>query len=424
MTQRRVVLAAGLGCALLVAACQNDVLNSPSVPSYAGGVMFQRYVAFGNSITAGFQSFGLNDSLQRRAYPVLLAAAMRGAPFYYPGLNPPGCPNPIDSIFVVDGNPASPTFGKPHRSGNTFRDDVCALRSTPIPPYISNVAFPGADIIEALNTNYAPPQPPASPTDAYKLFLLGGKTELQWARQLQATFVTVWLGNNDVLGAILDTSANAGSAADITTPADFTTRFNAFMDSLDSFGTIQGGLLLGAVQVTGAPYVSRGTAYAAAAASIPTLTVLPNCLAFTPISSTDTAWVYVPFHFGAPLVARAAGGTPTTLDCSDPHVISVAETINMISTVVQYNATIAQAAADRNWAYVDPTPILRTLAATPGAIRAFPAFPPDPNSGAAPFGTAVSRDGVHPSTSTQRLIAQILRDSINAKYNAAIPAIP
>src|SRR5439155_161389 len=102
----------------------------------------------------------------------------------------------IDSIFVVDRTPGSPTLGKPHRVGNTFRDDFCALRSTPTPPYLSNVAFPGADILAVLNTNYAPPQPPASPTDAYKLFLLGGKTELQWGRQVQPTFVTVWLGNN------------------------------------------------------------------------------------------------------------------------------------------------------------------------------------------------------------------------------------
>ncbi|HTD69913.1 MAG TPA: hypothetical protein VK647_05630, partial [Gemmatimonadales bacterium] len=68
MTQRRVVFAAGLGCMLLVAACQNDVLNSPGVPPYAGGAMFQRYVAMGNSITAGFQSGGINDSTQRRSY--------------------------------------------------------------------------------------------------------------------------------------------------------------------------------------------------------------------------------------------------------------------------------------------------------------------------------------------------------------------
>ena len=95
----------------------------------------------------------------------------------------------------------------------------------------------------------------------------------------------------------------------------------------------------------------------------------------------------------------------------------------MLGTVAQYNATIAQAAAARQWPYVDPNPLLKALAASPGAIRPFPAFPPDPNSGAAPFGTALSRDGVHPSTTTHLLLAQVLRDSINTRYQAAIPAI-
>jgi hypothetical protein len=379
--------------------------------------MFTRYVSFGNSITAGFQGFGLSDSLQRLAYPVLLARAM-GSPFYYPSLNNPGCPPPITFIF-----------SSPPTRLNNLPGTFCALRSSTFPPFLNNVAFPGADILEVLNTNYAPPQPPASATDVYKLFLLGGKTELQRAREVQPTFVTAWVGNNDVLGAILDTSANAGSAADITDTVAFRTRFTAFMDSLDSFGTIQGGMLVGVVQVTGAPYVSQGRAYFAAQAAIPTMTVLPNCLAFAPISATDTAFVGVPFHFGAPIVARAAAGVADTLDCADPHVISVAETINMIVTVLQYNATVAQAASTRGWGYLDPNPLLKAFAADTNRIRRFPHFPPNPAapdsiSVNAPFGNALSRDGVHPSSSTQRLIAQLLRDSINVHYSAAIPAVP
>jgi lysophospholipase L1-like esterase len=104
-------------------------------------------------------------------------------------------------------------------------------------------------------------------------------------------------------------------------------------------------------------------------------------------------------------------------------VISVPEAVNMISTVAQYNATIQAAATARNWLFVDPNPLLQTLAQA-GAIRPFPAFPPDPNSTTAPFGTAVSRDGVHPSTSTQKLVAQSLQQAINAFYHSAIRAIP
>src|SRR5882672_11957940 len=93
MMQRRFVFAASLGCALLVAACENEVLNSPRVPAYQGGTMFQRYVAMGNSITAGFQSGGINDSTQRQSYAVLIGGAMR-SPFFSPLLGKPGCPPP------------------------------------------------------------------------------------------------------------------------------------------------------------------------------------------------------------------------------------------------------------------------------------------------------------------------------------------
>jgi len=409
MTIRRMSLAAGL--VLAAVGCHDDQLFPTAVPQYAGGAMFQRYVSFGNSITAGIQSAGLSDSLQLLAYPVLLAQAMR-TKFYYPSLKNPGCPPPITVIFT------SP----PTRLGGAS-DTSCALRNPAVPPYINNVAFPGADVLELLRTNYAPPQPPAAATDAYKLFLLGGRTELQRAREVLPTFVSVWVGNNDVLGAILDTG-DAGQAADITPPDSFTARYNALLDSIDSFGSVRGGVLLGVVQVTGAPYVSQGRAYAAASASIPTMTVLPNCLAFQQLTATDTAFVYVPFHYGAPIVARAAAGVADTLDCADPHVISVPEAVNMISTVAQYNATIQQAATTRNWLFLDPNLLLRTLAQDPAQIRPFPAFPPDPNATAAPFGTAISRDGVHPSTSTQKLIAQALQQAINAFYSSAIPAIP
>src|SRR5256884_7118177 len=94
MTHRRILVAGGLSLALLAAACHEDELFTPLTPSYKGGAMFTRYVSFGNSITAGFQSFGLNDSLQRLAYPALLARAM-GSPVHYPNPPNPRGPPPI-----------------------------------------------------------------------------------------------------------------------------------------------------------------------------------------------------------------------------------------------------------------------------------------------------------------------------------------
>jgi hypothetical protein len=79
---------------VLLGACVDegaDILTVSPTPN--GGALFTRYVSLGNSITAGFQSGGINDSLQARAYPVLLAQRA-GATFTYPAIAMPGCPRP------------------------------------------------------------------------------------------------------------------------------------------------------------------------------------------------------------------------------------------------------------------------------------------------------------------------------------------
>jgi hypothetical protein len=47
--------------------------------------MFRNYVAIGNSITAGYQSSGINDSTQAQSYAVLVARQM-GTRFAFPAL--------------------------------------------------------------------------------------------------------------------------------------------------------------------------------------------------------------------------------------------------------------------------------------------------------------------------------------------------
>ena len=61
MTHRRILVAGSLSIVLLAAACHEDDLFITPPPPYTGGAMFQRYVAMGNSITAGVQSGGIND---------------------------------------------------------------------------------------------------------------------------------------------------------------------------------------------------------------------------------------------------------------------------------------------------------------------------------------------------------------------------
>src|SRR2546429_5580675 len=114
MTHGRVLLAAGVGLALATAACHQDELFTPVVPSYAGGAMFQRYVSFGNSITAGFQGFGLNDSVQRRGGPAPLAAGPGGAGLFSSRPPPPRCaPSPHTASLAAPAPRGAPRRAAP-----------------------------------------------------------------------------------------------------------------------------------------------------------------------------------------------------------------------------------------------------------------------------------------------------------------------
>jgi hypothetical protein len=411
-----------LGTLLLLSACDKDALTPPTASNVPLDLqdVFMRYVAIGNSITAGMQGFGINDATQLEAYPVLLAQQLGldvptltnpvTKEFNVPLMHGPGCPPPIINIFTQE------------RIGGADQT-TCLFRTEPIPEFINNLAFPGADVVETFD--YYDPAIVGSVTDVFKTFLLGGRTQLEIATELQPTFVTVWIGNGDALDAIQD-QADPGNASLYPDAAQFAAWYGELTDSLAAIGSIQGGVLIGAVQVTGAPYVSVGGAYFQAAQQIPTLTVDANCLATAPIpGSTQTASVLVPFHYGAVLMGQASAGVPTTLDCSVPQVITADEAAALTVTVAQYNAVIEQAADDLGWIYLDPNELLLQLALDQTAIRPFPAFSDqDPQHLTAPFGWALSTDGLHPSAAAHVVVANALIEAINTEYGTTIDIIP
>src|SRR5690242_7608891 len=195
--------AAVLGLLLAAAACSNDQLNRPFLNTPVDP-LFDRYVSMGNSITAGFQSGGILDSTQQQSYAVLLAHAMH-SPFFVPSLAKPGCPPPYTNVFTGARLPGPP--GYPPSTGTS-----CYLRAIPAnpPPYISNTAVPGAEVEDILNNLDT-----ASNANSLTQFILGGLTQTQMLERAHPTFVSVWIGNNDVLGAATS-STNPGDSTKIT----------------------------------------------------------------------------------------------------------------------------------------------------------------------------------------------------------------
>ncbi|HEY7193106.1 MAG TPA: SGNH/GDSL hydrolase family protein [Gemmatimonadales bacterium] len=412
--------AAVLGLLLAAAACENDTLNRPFATTPIDA-LFDRYVSMGNSITAGFQSGGINDSTQNQSYAVLLAQSMH-SPFYVPLLSRPGCPPPYTNVFTGTRVPSPPGYPT---SGPT----TCFLRgvnpSSP-PPYISNTAVPGAEVADILNNLDT-----SSNANTLTQLFLGGMTQEQMMQKAQPTFVTIWIGNNDVLGAATS-SANAGDSTKITSVANFQARYTAMLDAVDAAGP-RGGVLLGVANVTAIPYFSQGSTYWAiknglvpgAPALPPAFTVSNNCaLISSGIPGARGDSVLVPFPYGAALIGAAAAGAPRNLDCADTvaAVVVPRELVLLVGAVQAYNTYIQAQAQPHGFVYFDPNTALDSLRQIPTAVAPFPAIG-QPCS-ANPFGTAFSCDAVHPSASTHRLIAKKLRDAINSAYGTEMPPIP
>ncbi len=401
--------AAALGTLLAVAACHQDELFRP-YPNGPLDPMFARYVSMGNSITAGFQSAGINDSTQLQAYPVLLARQMQ-TPFFVPLMARPGCPPPIDTLFRAS--------GVPHRVGGGTAT-TCALRASQAvpPPYLNNVAVPGAAVLDLI-TNLGP----GTGSNALTTFFLGGLTQIQAMQRADPTFVTVWIGNNDVLGA----ATSGGDTTKITDTTTFKTEYGQILDSLDRT-QVRGGVLIGVANVTLIPFLSKGSTYWAiknglvpGAAFPPNFAVDNTCAPYALGGIGDS--VLVSFQFGIPLVAAAAANPAVqdTLHCTEVQNVSPPEFRKLARTVTAYNIFISAQASARGYAYFDPNALFTALPA--GSIPAFPT-----TSGAAsvtaPFGAYFTRDGVHPSAAAHKLVANALIGVITAQYGAHIPAIP
>jgi lysophospholipase L1-like esterase len=325
-------------------------------------------------------------------------------------MNKAGCPPPIVSVFS---NPPT-RVGPPPPNG-------CALRETQVvpPPYLNNVAVPGAyaySILDNLNAALAHP-------NALTTFFLGGYTQTGMLKKVDPTFVTVWIGYNDVL-----TAATAGGDTTlITDTLAFKASYRAMLDSIATTSA-RGGVLIGVANVTLIPFFSKGSIYWAikngfvpGAAFPPTFAVSNTCASMTNVPGAIGDSVLVPFTFGIPLIAAAQAGVQDTLKCTETQTVQPAELRKLAGTVISYNSFITAQAAAHGFAYFDPNTLFTALPT--GSI---PAFPTISGAGAvsAPFGSYFSRDGVHPTALSHKLLANALIALINATYNKSLGTIP
>jgi len=373
----------------------------------AAQVDFTNYVALGDSLTAGFASGSLMNWYQDRSFPAVLAQQAGAPVFEQPYISEPGvgpifelvalAPTPIIApVGLIPGQPTNAEYPYPYNNLGIPGADLY------------DMIFQTGDINNLLQGNFE--------NVMFDIVLRNGiNTALEQAIGLQPTFVTVWIGNNDVLGAVLSGTAIEGVTM---TPVD-----------------IFAGLYSNTI----------GALYTNTSADI-VLINLPYPTEI-PFATTLDPWVDIPgvgrwylvadtgVLTDADLVTLSAGdliaqgyglpGGPPLPDnlnifTGEPGVVLRPDEVAAINAQVDaYNAAIAQAGAGFFSSVFDANALFSGIVSgqnvpTYGGVSLTADFL---------LGGIFSYDGIHPQRIGYAVLADNLIQFINAEYGNTIPRV-
>jgi hypothetical protein len=197
---------------IVLAACVVALLGAASASAQLD---VSNYVALGDSLTAGFVSGGFVDCYQQNSYPAIVAAQAGAAAFEMPLVSPPGLPPVLELASLAGGVPTLVPAGDPANS--------VPYNATYALPY-NNLGVPGSDLYDLLFTTGDINNLLAGNIDnlMHDLILRVPQiidpttgdpvdfTAIVQAIALQPTFITLWIGNNDLLGGVTSGSPIEG----------------------------------------------------------------------------------------------------------------------------------------------------------------------------------------------------------------------
>jgi len=233
-------------CLILSSGCAEDetTVIQPAGPPNTGSADFTRYVAIGNSITAGYQSSALSQRDQPQSFSNLLAKQVQTS-FEVPWIKDPGIGGRLRLVSLSPLTLVQEQSVPPVGSSNL---NIALAR-----PY-NNLGITGAILYDIMDTTDASAnfvnKSAARGNPFFALILRNsalGRSAFQQARNLTPTFITCWIGSNDVLGYATSgglSGSNAGLAAPPRTlPTEsslFGLWYSQLLDSLQSIPLVTG----------------------------------------------------------------------------------------------------------------------------------------------------------------------------------------
>jgi len=400
--------------------------------STAGSADFSRYVALGNSLTAGYSNGALYTSGQSYSYANLIAQQMMlagGGAFVQPVVtNEDGLLAGKMALGISTNCLGVASLG-PVSAGGTPTGIPGAL--APVGYTVNNFGVPGAKSYHLLAPGYGNPAglltSPATANPYFVRFASSATTTvLADAMAANPTFFSLWIGNNDVLG--YSTSGGLGDV--ITSPELFAGALNGIITNMTSNGAK--GIVANIPDVTSIPFFTTvpynglvlteqaqvdalNAAYGNGALGInfalgqnAFIIADPNSpVGLRQIKSTELVLLTIPQDS-----IRCAGwGSAKPI----PGQYTLVESeIAAVSTATQgFNATLKSLAEANGLAYCDVNALM--ISVKKGLV-----FDGIKFSVTYVTGGTFSLDGVHLTPRGNAVVANYFIDAINAKYNSTI----
>lgn len=395
----------------------------------AGSADFTKYVAIGNSLTAGFADGDLYRSGQENSYPAILAYQMEaagGGEFKQPLMFDEygfGSRRLLDASIpapVMAGvTPSEQNFVSIANEGPFNNMGVVGAKSFHL--------VPGAEAYSNLNPYYR--RFAASP---------GVSTVLGEAMAQNPSFFTVWIGSNDVLFYAYD----GGASDSITDPALFQQAVGGILGGMVSTGAKGAvanipditdipfftymntklpyfGLVLteqAQADMLNAGYTSLNTVIKSLG-SVDTLTFALGTNGFV-IVDKDIPWGIRQMKEGdlflltLPTDSVQNYGYGSQTPIPDKYVLTSTEIEKVKTATTSYNQIIAGLANEFGLALVDMNEHMNTLATTGITVDGI-TF-----TSAFITGKAFSLDGIHLTAQGSAVVANFFIDAINVKYSS------
>jgi lysophospholipase L1-like esterase len=410
------------------------------VLALAGGVAyaqvdFSRYVALGDSLTAGVSSNGSVQTIQQYSYPALIARQAGVSGFQQPLVSEPGLP-PLLQLVALAVTPLgvspdielTPGMGAP-------------LNATLPTPY-NNLGVDGFDCNDVLTrtgnimdfaahlADYAAGKSGKAPAFAdlvlrFPVFpgTTTPATALAQALALQPTFLTVWIGADDVLGAAL--TAVAIDGVTMTPALQFQTEYTTLIGTLRAVQP-NAPIVVGNIPDVGSiPFVTTIKPYIVNPATGDHIPLIGEA---GPLTEQDRLTLLASSLLAQGIgIPAAAGGTglplpegsfdPATMTLTAGVVLRAGEIAAIQARTGELNDIIAAVAAQFGAKVVDFHTAFNDIQANGvvvGGIKLTSDFL---------TGGIFSYDGVHPQALGYALVARIWIEAINANFGAALPDI-